>query len=48
MPPVKTMPDYYDESSIAEHAENPESKTAGRWVANFVKNGVWSDISGSS
>ena len=27
MPSAKTMPDYYDESPIAEHADKPEIKT---------------------
>ena len=48
MPSAKTMPDYYDESPIAEHADKPEIKTAGRRVANSRKTSAWSDIADSS
>ncbi len=33
---AKTMPVYYDELLIAEHAKFAENKTAGRRVANFL------------
>ena len=42
MPSAKTMPDYYDESPIAEHADKPEIKTAGRRRVYFQKMPVWS------
>jgi hypothetical protein len=33
---AKTMPVYYDELLIAEHAKFAENKTAGRRVAIFL------------
>lgn len=34
---LQNAPNYYDDSNAFDHAEKGESKTAGRWLADFEK-----------